>query len=168
MLQRAFALLLSRIALAALVAGCAEPSASIGSEVSAPVVTAVAPRSDLAGTWRGSFGQIGASYYFDEADCILQIKEDGTFTAIVRPSKPGSNNLAKALTWSGTVVRSGNWVTLWSSQEAWLTLIRSGNTLYGVAEDPLVEATIMLNLERDGSGQLTDGDASRHAGKESP
>jgi len=53
---------------------------------------------------------------------------------------------------SGTVVRSGNRVTLRSSQGPWLTLGRSGNTLYAVAEDPLVEATIMLRLEHEGSG----------------
>ena len=87
----------------------------------------------------------------DEADCTIQIKEDRTFTAVCRPSKAGTNNLAKASTWSGTVVTSRNRVTLRTSQEAWVTLIRSGNTLYGVAEDPLVEGTIMMRFEREGS-----------------
>jgi hypothetical protein len=53
--------------------------------------------------------------------------------------------------WSGTVVRSGNRITLRASQGPWLTLVRSGNILYGVAEDPIVEATIMLKLEHEGS-----------------
>ena len=34
-----------------------------------------------------------------------------------------------------------------------MTLVRSGNTLYAMAEDPLVEATIMLRLEREGSSE---------------
>jgi len=151
MLQRTFAAWLLRVALVALVAGCAGPSASISSGASGPVATALAPASELAGTWRGSFGRVSADYYMDEADCIVQIKEDRTVTAACKPSKAGTNNLAKASTWSGTVVTSRNRVTLRTSQEAWVTLIRSGNTLYGVAEDPLVEGTIMMRFEREGS-----------------
>ena len=160
MLQRRFAVLVPSAGLVALVAGCVGPSASLNSGASSPVASALAPVSELAGTWRGSFGQVSAIFYMDEGDCTLQIKEDGTFTAACRPSKGGTNNLAKASTWSGTVVTSRNRVTLRSSQEAWVTLIRSGNTLYGVAKDPLVEATIMMNLEREGG--------SRHAGNNSP
>jgi len=151
MLQRTFAVLVPSVALAALVAGCVGPSASISTGASGPVATALAPASELAGTWRGSFGRVSSDYYMDEAECIIQIKEDRTFTAACRPSKSGTNNLAKASTWSGTVVTSRNRVTLRSSQEAWVTLIRSGNTLYGVAEDPLVEGTIMMRFEREGS-----------------
>jgi len=151
MLQSTFAALVPRVALVALVAGCAGPSASINSGASGPVATAPAPATELAGTWRGSFGRVSADYYMDEADCIVQIKEDRTFTAACKPSKAGTNNLAKASTWSGTVVTSRNRVTLRTSQEAWVTLIRSGNTLYGVAEDPLVEGTIMMRFEREGS-----------------
>src|SRR5437016_9260054 len=127
MLQRTFAALVPRVALVALVAGCAGPSASINSGASGPVATAPAPATELAGTWRGSFGRVSADYYMDEADCIVQIKEDRTFTAACKPSKAGTNNLAKASTWSGTVVTSRNRVTLRTSQEAWVTLIRSGN-----------------------------------------
>jgi len=151
MLKRTFAVWVSSVALAALVAGCVGPSASISTGASGPVATALAPASELAGTWRGSFGRVSSDYYMDEAECIIQIKEDRTFTAACRPSKSGTNNLAKASTWSGTVVTSRNRVTLRSSQEAWVTLIRSGNTLYGVAEDPLVEGTIMMRFEREGS-----------------
>jgi len=34
------------------------------------------------------------------------------------------------VTWSGTVVRSGNRIVLRSSQEQWISLSRSGDTLY--------------------------------------
>jgi hypothetical protein len=152
-LLRMFTLLLGSMGLAALVASCAEPRASIGSGVSAPAAAAPAPGSDLVGTWRGSFTQVGAVLYTDDGDVVLQIKEDGTFVAGVTRSKAGSNNLAKPWTWTGTVVRSGNRLTLRSAQEAWVTFIRSGDTLYGVTEDPLVEATIMWNLKRDGTGR---------------
>jgi hypothetical protein len=148
-----FTLLLGSMALAALVASCAEPRASVGSGVSAPGATAVAPGSDLAGTWRGSFIQVGAVLYTDDGDVVLQINEDGTFVARVNRSKAGTNNLAKPWTSSEMIVRSGNRVTLRSSQEVWVTFIHSGNTLYGVTEDPLVEATIMWSLKRDDMGR---------------
>jgi hypothetical protein len=89
--------------------------------------------------------------YTDDGDVALQIKEDGTFVARVSRSKAGTNNLAKAGTWTGTVISRGNRITLRSSQGPWVRLIRSGNSLYAVAEDPLVEATIMLWLEHEGS-----------------
>ena len=151
MLKLGFAKLVLSVGLVALVAGCAGPSARIASDGSDPVAAAFAPASALTGTWSGSFSQVSALFYIDDGDVVLQIKEDGTFVERVTRSKSGTNNLAKNGTWSGTVVRSGNRITLRSSQGPWLTLIRSGNTLYGVAEDPLVEATIMLRLEREGS-----------------
>ena len=143
--------LVSCLGLVTLVAGCAGQSANIASDASGPIAAALSPASNLTGTWRGSFTQVGAVLYIDDGDVVLQIKEYGTFVARVTRSKAGTNNLAKAGTWSGTVVRSGNRVTLRSSQGPWLTLVRSGNTLYAVAEDPLVEATIMLRLEHEGS-----------------
>jgi hypothetical protein len=151
MLQLRLAGLVPSLGLVALVAGCVGPSASISSDASGPVNAALAPVRDFTGTWRGSFSQISASLYEDEADCTLQIKEDGAFTATIKRSAIGTNNLAKGVTWSGTVVRRGNQIILRSSQEQWLTFIRTGDTLYGVAEDPLVEAIVTLTLKRDGS-----------------
>ncbi len=119
--------LVSCLGLVALVAGCAGQSANIASDASGPIAAALSPASNLTGTWRGSFTQVGAVLYIDDGDVVLQTMG------------------------SGTVVRSGNRVTLRSSQGPWLTLVRSGNTLYAVAEDPLVEATIMLRLEHEGS-----------------
>ena len=151
MLRIRLAQLVSCLGLVALVAGCAGPSANIASDASGPVAAALSPASDLTGTWRGSFSQVSAFFDIDDGDVVLQIKEDGTFVERVSRSKSGTNNLAKNGTWSGTVVRSGNRITLRSSQGPWLTLVRSGNTLYAVAEDPMVEATIMLRLEQEGS-----------------
>ncbi len=137
--------------MAALVAGCAGPSANMASDASGPIAAALTPTSDLAGTWRGSFSQISALFYIDDGDFVLQIKEDGTFVARITRSKAGTNNLAKPWTWTGTVVSSRNRISLRSSQGPWMTLVRSANTLYAVAEDPLVEATIMMRLEHEGS-----------------
>jgi hypothetical protein len=52
---------------------------------------------------------------------------------------------------SGTLVANGNRVTLRNAQGpwTWLTLVRSGDTLYGVASDPAFEANVMMKLDRD-------------------
>ena len=150
MLPRTFFTMISAMASLALVIGCAGPTARMGSRQSGPVPAAFTP-AELSGTWHGSFGQVAASLYADEGDCILQIKQDGTFTQTVRPAKIGTNNLAKASSWSGTVVTSGNRVILRSSQGPSVTLIRSGNSLYGVTLDPLVEVTIAMHFQREES-----------------
>src|SRR5437899_12721508 len=76
MRQRAFVAVLT--VLMAIVAGCAGPSAGSGS---GPVRAALAPASELTGTWHGSFGLAGGcgGFYLDDANCVLQIREDGTF-----------------------------------------------------------------------------------------
>lgn len=105
-----------------------------------------APTSDLA--WHVSFVW-GGSLYTNDGKGVVEIKEDGTFTANITPAG-GANNLAKASTWTGTVVRKGNRVVFQSSQEPWLTLVHRGDTLYGVANDPASDANIMISLEREG------------------
>ncbi len=117
--------MLTAVAMVALVAGCAGPSAS--SSASGPVASALVPASELSGTWHGLFWQVAASlYYEDEGRSVLQIREDGTFRATFTPNG-GANNLAKPSTWSGTVVRAGNRVTFQDSRGRWgqITLIHS-------------------------------------------
>ena len=69
----------------------------VGSSGSGPVPAALPPAGELSGTWHGSFWQLGGSLYANEGQSILEIKEDGTFTATVTPD-PGANNLAKPST----------------------------------------------------------------------
>ena len=137
-----YALLIAGIALA----GCAGPSTTL---MGAGLMSAASPvASDLAGTWRGSFGWPGGSYWPDDGICTLQINGDGTFSGTIKPA-PGANNLAKASTWSGIAVGTGHRVTLKSAQGPSVTLTRSGDTLYGVARDPFVEVPISISLEKD-------------------
>ena len=130
----------------ALIAGCAGPGARLASD---PVPVALAPAPGLAGTWRGSYDWFNAFFYTDYANCVLQIRGDGTFTETCTPGKT-TNNFAKASTLSGTVVTRGNRVTLRTRQGPSITLTRSGNTtLYGVAEDPLTEEPIAMRFDRE-------------------
>jgi hypothetical protein len=135
----------------ALFAGCAA-SHSSASDLAA---AAAAPAGDLSGRWYGTFGQVAASLYEDESKSVLQINPDGTFTATVTRGL-GTNNLAKPSNWSGTVVTNGNRVTLRNSQGSWpwIILTRSADDiLYGLANDPAIEAPVMIKFEREGTAR---------------
>jgi hypothetical protein len=137
---------LSAMVLAGLaVAGCAGPSSLTRT---GDVIRAAASQAgDLGGTWKGSFGWPGGSYWPDDGNCTLRIKDDGTFTAHVVPI-PGANNLAKPSSWAGTVGRDGDLVVFRVPKGPTLTLRRSGERLYGVARDPAVGVPVVVELER--------------------
>lgn len=111
---------------------------------------------NLTGTWYGDIGPPGGSLYAVEAQAALEIKPDGTFSAIVSPAR-GSNNLARRSSWSGVVVGDGDRVTLRSAQGPSLTLARSRDHLYGVASDPLTAMDVMIDFERSAGGPRTLG-----------
>src|SRR5215475_15221630 len=152
--MKAFRTVLTRLMLVALVSGCAGAGVRPGSYPS-DQVPAKFIENQLAGTWRGSFSQLAASLYEDEGTCVLQIRPDGTFTATISRAKLGTNNLAKAENFSGTVVARGNRVALVTAQGPRLTLMRRGDALYTVTEDPMVEAPIAMSLQHEPS-QLSE------------
>lgn len=137
------------IALVALLAGCS------GQLPGRPVATPQTLAGDSAGTWNGHFWIVGGFYYPNEGTILLQVKGDGTYTVRMTP-RPAANNIAKPSSWSGNVVQNeilAVFRTLhqpWSG--AWSSLARSGNTLYGVANDPMTETVIGIKLERNGDG----------------
>lgn len=143
---RTFTAALTALALGCLIAGCAS---GVGASASVPTTSA----PDLVGTWQGVFWWLGGSYWVDDGTCRLQIKEDGTFTVSIAPTA-AANNLAKPGRWSGTVVQRGRMVVF--SQGRWSSLIRSGDTMYGVANDPTTGADIEITLRRVG-GQAGGG-----------
>jgi hypothetical protein len=135
------------VVLIVLLSGCATPGAGVGP--SAPPGT-----SEVAGTWRGSYWQLGGVLYADDADCTLLIRDDATFTATCTRAH-GANNIAKPSRWSGSVVLEGHRVVLDADGGPWPSLILTrsgGNTLYGVTLDPLVGATVALALQRESAG----------------
>ena len=85
-------------------------SACAGPSVDSARSEGLAPASELSGTWTRSFGQAGGTLYTDDANVVIEIKADGTFTANVNPAG-GANNRARASTWTGTVVRKGDRIT---------------------------------------------------------
>ena len=137
---------LMALALASLIAGCVE----VGVSPAGPT----APAHDVAGTWHGTFWWLGGSYWADEGTCLLEIKEDGTFTLSITPAA-AANNLAKPGRWSGTVAERGRLVVF--SQGRWSSLVRSGETMYGVANDPATGADIEITFRRVESASGTRG-----------
>lgn len=146
------------LALVGLFSGCAT-AGTRQSSFPRDQVSAAYVDNQLAGTWRGSFSKVAASLYEDEGDCVVQIRPDGTFTATISRAKLGTNNLARAENFSGTVVARGNRVALVTAQGPRLTLMRRGDALYTVAEDPMVEAPIAMSLQHEPS-QLSEAGTS--------
>ncbi|PYM18846.1 MAG: hypothetical protein DMD78_26640 [Candidatus Rokuibacteriota bacterium] len=151
-----FATRLSTAALVVFVAGCTGHRAA--SLAAGPVATAFTQASGLAGTWNGSFTWVGAYFYIDDARMAVRIEDDGRFTATVTPAG-GTNNLAKPSRLAGTVVPRGDLVTLRNEEGPWpwITLARSGDTLYGVAVDPATQANVMMKLVHDDSWPSASG-----------
>jgi hypothetical protein len=150
MRRRTFATGLTALALGSLIAGCA--GVGVGASPSGPV----SPAQDLVGSWRGVFWLLGGSYWVGDGTCLLRIERDGTFTVSVTPTA-AANNLAKPGRWSGTAAERGRLVVF--SQGRWSSLLRSGDTMYGVASDPTTGADIEIALRRIGGAPGTGGGA---------
>lgn len=126
--------LLVGIALSTLVAACAGPSSQ-----SSPV--------GLSGTWSGYFVHPGADYTSpSRADLALEVREDSTYTF-----KWGSRAER-----TGTLAVEGNRVVLDDSTGSRITLVQSGDALYGVMKDTATGRSVMMSLEKQGppSGQV--------------
>ena len=144
MLQRTFVAVPTAIAVVSFVVGCAGPTAS---PASPPAASALAPPSELAGTWTGTLGASVTASSSDEGKCVVQIAEDDTFTATCEPNG-GADNAAKVSTSSGHVVTRGRRVMFRTSEGRGATLVHSGNTLYGMGKDPTTGRTVLIKLER--------------------
>src|SRR5690349_1684498 len=111
MVSRNFSVLFFGMAVALLVAACAGPVTQAGG---------------LPGTWHGAFLHPGADYTSpSRSDLTLQVNTDSTYTL-----KWGS----RAET-TGSIADQGNRVVLTDSSGAQITLMRSGDALYGVVKD---------------------------------
>ena len=143
--------LISTLALVLLLAGCATPGVQVSGSGTGEDGSALPATRDIAGTWHGSYWQLGMVYYADDADCTLHINADSTFTANCTRSAVGTNNIAKSSSWSGRAVKNGDRIVLHDTGGAWPSIVlrrsRTG-TLYGTTLDPLVGATIEMEFER--------------------
>jgi hypothetical protein len=96
----------------------------------------------LPGMWRGSFTHPGADYTSPSSSGLtLQVCDDSTYTF-----KWG----ARAET-TGTIAAQGNRVILNDSSGSQITLMRSGDTLYGMTKDTATGRAATMSLAKDES-----------------
>src|SRR5262249_45129204 len=129
----------SILALIALVAGCAGPSARVGSSESGEDGSALPAARELNATWHGSYWDLGIGNSHDGGpEAPLRHKEDAAFREKGTRSPRGTKNLDGPSGWWGGVVTKGNRVILQDRAGLWpnLALRRSGNNfLYGTSLD---------------------------------
>src|SRR5436309_13021531 len=103
-----------------------------------------AVRSDLVGTSHVAYAPVGSDASGGNAfgSATLVIKDDGTYTAIDR--RKGSTR-----TFSGVVVANGRTITLRTSTGRWVSLMRRGDMLYGVALDQVSGYRTLISVEKD-------------------
>jgi hypothetical protein len=129
MVSRNFNVLFLGVAVALLVAACTGAVTQTGS-------------GGLPGTWHGAFLHPGADYTSPSSSSVtLQVNTDSTYTL-----KWGS----RAET-TGSIADQGNRVVLNDSSGPQITLMRSGDALYGVMKDTANGRAATLNLAKEES-----------------
>ena len=135
-------------------AGCASRSGTELGSVMPRSDGSVPTKSELAGTWRGSFGQVmtGDSGLIHGA-IVSQIKDDGTYTTTWSTQLVAGSARAGRLEMAGTVVANGSRVIFSDTRSgSRMTLKRDGDTLYGVTIDPATRrVTVAVELHRVGA-----------------
>ena len=128
--------------LSVMVLGCAGPTTEKSVGFADATASPSVPTS-LCGTWQGSFWYVAGDHTSSGGSLALtlQVAGDSTYT-LKRGNRPAS---------SGTVASEGNRVILQEASGARVTLVRSGDKLYGLTKDDLNGRTTMLNLDKQES-----------------
>ena len=145
MMSHSVSSMFAGVALTMFATACAGPTTQAGSAV-------------LPGMWYGSFTHPGADYTSSSrSDMTLQVCDDSTYTFKVG---------ARAET-TGTIVAQGSRVILHDSSGSQITLMHSGDTLYGTMKDITGRATMMSLAKDEAVGPQVAGADSQvchHAG----
>ena len=152
MVQRRVLRSVPLIALIALLPACAtEKSTTVARLTESDAVRSTLPH-DLIGTWTGTFGPAaeGGGGGGKSGHLTLEIKDDASYRLIsTGQGGAGAGTTAD----SGVVVANGRGITLKSSSGHWISLMRSGDALYGVIPHLSRGYTIHMSVEKD-SGAL--------------
>lgn len=123
--------------------GCAGPAATTGESLESagrrsPALTAV-----LCGTWQGEFAYIGSDLQSStgSSDLILEVNGDSTYTLRWGNNRPST----------GTVTTRENRLILDDESGSRITLVHSGDRLYGVTKDQVDGRPTMMNLAKQDS-----------------
>ena len=143
--RRHFTLLIMAAAIA-LAAGCTGAMSGAGRSSTEVMEASASARPTLAGTWRGYLYDRAPQSRVAKGDATFEVRDDQTFTARTEGQAGG---------WSGTVIDKGNRVVFRSPAVGEMTLVRSGNTLYGVTLDPATAASVAVRLDKIEDAQST-------------
>jgi len=125
-----------------IVLGCAGPAAKIGAGRE-NVGAAPALTTALCGTWQGQFSYIGSDLQSStgSSDIVLEVSGDSSYTL-----KWGNNRPSR-----GTVTAQGNRLVFDDESGSRITLVHSGDTLYGVMKDQEDGRPTMMSLAKQES-----------------
>jgi len=147
--MKQFVLTLAIGALAMAADGCASMSPEPSADGVAPAATSFAD-TGLPGAWQGFFtttASIGDSRMI-QGDYTCRINEDGTYSGtrisrlVAGTSRGGQTRI------SGRVIVKGNRIML-DDDAGWrMTLVRRGDTLYGVDADPGTQWPIAIEMNK--------------------
>jgi hypothetical protein len=134
MIQRRIVMFTTAVALIVLGAGA-------GPSLAQPAAAPSASASELSGNWRGWFNIVGGDAD-RQGDLTLEIKDDATYTMIWNRKGAASNE-------SGRVISAnGSRVSLRNASGQQMTLVRNGNTLYGLSNYGAGGHPIQVTLRR--------------------
>jgi hypothetical protein len=130
---------ITTVLLSMTVLGCAGPAADIGVRL-AGVGPAPASNTGLCGTWQGDFSYIGSDHQSStgSSDLMLEVGGDSSYTLRWGSNRPST----------GKVTARENRVILHDESGSRITLVHSGDTLYGVMRDQENGRPTMMNLEK--------------------
>jgi hypothetical protein len=102
------------------------------------------PTAALCGTWQGYFSYIGGEHTSSpgSSDLALQISGDSTYTLKWGNRRPSTGTVA---------ARGKTRVILDDESGSQITLVHSGDTLYGVMKDRVTGRQTMMTLEKQES-----------------
>jgi len=141
MLHRRIVVSITAALLSLVVTGCAGPATETGVGGTDPTA-ASSSAAVLCGTWQGSFAHPGADYTSPRrTELALQVRGDSTYT-LTWGTRPPS---------TGTIAARGNRVILNDSSGSQITLMHTGDTLYGLMKDSDNGRAAMMSLEKQAS-----------------
>lgn len=118
--------------------GCAGPSTETGAGL-ADAAASSSSATALCGTWQGSYWYVAGDHTSMSGSALtLQVGGDSTYT-LKWGNRPPS---------AGTVAIQGNHVILHDASGSQVTLVHSGEKLYGVTRDSMNGRATMLNLDK--------------------
>jgi len=123
-----------------IVLGCAGPAAKTGVGLESGGGSSSALTTGLCGTWQGEFSYVGSDHQSStgSSDLMFEVSGDSTYTLRWGNHRPST----------GIVTARGNRLILDDESGSRITLVHSGDTLYGATKDQVDGRPTMMSLAK--------------------